>query len=63
MKIIRFDGFAYGLKVNRSVSFIGQGLRLNAGKYRTATTFFKVAVCLVTGDVFVATLAVRQQGN
>ena len=36
---------------------------MNAGKYRTAATFFKVTVCLVTGDIFVATLAVRQQGN
>ena len=63
MKIIRFDGFPYGLKVNCSVRLIGQGLWLNAGEYRTAATFFKVTVCLVTGDVFVATLAVRQQGN
>ena len=51
MEIIRFDGFAYGLKVNCSVRLIGQGLWLNAGEYRTAATFFKVTVCLVTGDV------------
>ena len=60
MRIIGFDGGFNVVQRQSAIGLLRQGLRLNTAKHRGTTTFPSVAVGHLSHNVFIATLAMRQ---
>ena len=63
MEVVRLHGLSHLVQVQRAIVLKIQGLRLDAAQHRCAAALCPVAMGTLPGDVFVAALAVAEQGE